>query len=148
MESRKFLPLLMLLIILGLSVTVWFYPPTGDFRVDNPFWNGLSSFCDKAKVASLDSLGDLPSAGKGTALLVVPYERFTEVELAQVRSYVSSGGTLVLSDDYGYGNQVLGGLGLKIRFNGQPLLDPLFDYRNKWLPNTRLYHRPKECRER
>jgi hypothetical protein len=124
----------MLLIVLVLSVIVWFYPPTGDFAVDNPFWNGLSSLGNQAKVVPLDSLGDLPSAGKGTSLLMVPYERFTEVELAQVRSYVSSGGTLVLLDDYGFGNQVLGGLGLDMRFTGQPLLDPLFDYRNKWLP--------------
>lgn len=134
MESRKVLFLLMLLILLVLSVIVWFYPPTGDFRVDNPFWNGLSSLGNQAKVVPLDSLGDLPSSGKGTSLLMVPYERFTEVELAQVRSYVSSGGTLVLLDDYGFGNQVLGGLGLDTRFTGQPLLDPLFDYRNKWLP--------------
>lgn len=134
MQSRKVLPVLMLLIVLVLSAIVWFYPPTGDFRVDNPFWNGLSSLSNQAKVVPLNSLGDLPSAGKGTALLVVPYEQFSEAELAQVRSYVSSGGTLVLLDDYGFGNQVLSSLDLNIRFTGQPLLDPLFDYRNKWLP--------------
>jgi len=133
-ESRKVLPALMLLIVLVLSAIVWFYPPTGDFRVDNPFWNGLSSLNEQAKVVPLNSLGDLPSTSKGTALLLVPYEQFTEAELTQVRSYVSSGGTLVLLDDYGFGNQVLSSLDLNMRFTGQPLLDPLFDYRNKWLP--------------
>ncbi len=64
----------------------------------------------------------------------MPYEQFSEAELTQVRSYVSSGGTLVLLDDYGFGNQVLSSLDLNMRFTGQPLLDPLFDYRNKWLP--------------
>ena len=134
MQSRKVLPALMLLIVLALSAIVWFYPPTGDFRVDNPFWNGLSSLSDQAKVVPLNSLGNLPSTGKGTALLLVPYEQFSEAELTQIRSYVSSGGTLVLLDDYGFGNQVLSSLGLNMRFTGQPLLDPLFDYRNKWLP--------------
>jgi hypothetical protein len=133
-ESRKVLPALILLMVLALSAIVWFYPPTGDFRVDNPFWNGLSSLSDQEKVAPLKSLGDLPSNGKGTALLLVPYEQFSEAELTQIRSYVSSGGTLVLLDDYGFGNQVLSSLGLNMRFTGQPLLDPLFDYRNKWLP--------------
>ena len=134
MESRKVLPVLTLIIVLVLSAIIWFYPPTGDFRVDNPFWNGLSSLSDQAKVVPLNSIGDLPSTGKGTTLLVVPYEQFSKFELAQVRSYVSSGGTLVLLDDYGFGNQVLSSLNLNMRFTGQPLLDPLFDYRNKWLP--------------
>ncbi len=134
MQSRKILPALILIIVLVLSVIVWFYPPTGDFRVDNPSWNGLSSLRDQAKVITLKSLGDLPSVGKGTALIEVPYEQFSEADLAQLRSYVSSGGTLVLLDDYGFGNQVLNSLGLNMRFTGQPLLDPLFDYRNKWLP--------------
>jgi hypothetical protein len=134
MQSRKILPALILLIVLALSAIVWFYPPTGDFRVDNPFWNGLSTLDSQAKIVSLNSFSDLPSSGKGTVLLEVPYEQFSGAELAQVRSYVSSGGTLVLLDDYGYGNQVLSSLNLNIRFTGQPLLDPLFDYRNKWLP--------------
>jgi hypothetical protein len=133
-ESSKFFALMMLLVVLALLVIVWFYPPTGDFRVDNPFWNGLSTFDNQPQVVSLSSLGYLPSSGKETALLIVPYVQLSEVELSQVRNYVSSGGILVLSDDYGFGNQVLDGLGLNMRFSGQPLLDPLFDYRNKWLP--------------
>ena len=134
MQSRKVLPVLMLLIVLVLSAIVWFYPPTGDFRVDNPFWNGLSSLSDQTKIVPVDSLGNLPSSGKGTALLLVPYEQLTTTELAQLRSYVSSGGTLVILDDYGFGNQILTSLGLNMKFTGQPLLDPLFDYRNEWLP--------------
>ena len=134
MEARKVLPALILLIVLLLSAIVWFYPPTGDFRADNPFWNGLSSLSEQAKIVPLNSLGDLPSDDKGTTLLLVPYEQFSEAELSQVRSYVSSGGTLVLLDDYGFGNQVLSSLAVNLRFSGQPLLDPLFDYRNKWLP--------------
>ncbi len=134
MESRKVLPALMLFIILLLSAIVWFYPPTEDFRVNNPFWNGLSSLNAQANVVPLNSLGDLQSADKRTTLLLVPYVQFSDVELAQVRCYVSSGGTLVLLDDYGFGNQVLCSLDVNMRFTGQPLLDPLFHYRNKWLP--------------
>jgi len=133
-KARKVLPLLMLVIVLALSAIVWFYPPTGNFSVDNPFWNGLSAYSSVAKVVPLDSYVNLPSSGKGTALIVIPYEQFTENELAQLKSYVLSGGTLVLMDNYGFGNQVLGGLGLGMRFTGQPLLDPLFDYRNEWFP--------------
>jgi hypothetical protein len=134
MESRKLLLALILLIVLALSMIVWFYPPTGDFRTDNPFWNGLSSLSEQTEVTTLSSLSNLPSPSKGTSLLIVPYEQFTESDLSAIKNYVTSGGTLVLLDDYGFGNQVLTSLGSDMRFNGQPLIDPLFDYHSKYLP--------------
>lgn len=134
METRKALPLMILVIVLALAAIVWFYPPTGDFSVENPSWNGISTYSNLAKATSLSSLTDLPSTAKGTALILVPYEPFSQSEIAQLQAYVSNGGTLVLMDDYGYGNQVLGGLGLNMRFSRQTLLDPLYDYRNERLP--------------
>lgn len=134
MEPRKLLPLLTLVIVLLLSAIIGFYPPTGDFRVDNPFWNGLQTLGNQANVTSLNSLNDLPTTAKGTSLIIVPYTQFSQVELSQIKDYVSGGGTLMLLDDYGYGNQVLDNLGLTMQFSGKPLLDPLFDYQNKQLP--------------
>lgn len=133
-KTNKILPTLALLIIIVLSAVIWFYPPTGDFRVDNPFWNGMSVLNSQAEVVPLDSFSNLPASGSGTTLILVPYEQFSDTELSQLRIYVSSGGTLVLLDDYGYGNQVLAGLGLSMRFIGKPLVDPLFDYKNGQLP--------------
>jgi hypothetical protein len=134
MESRKVLPALILIIVLVSCAIIWFYPPTGDFRVDNPAWNGYSELSKNTGALALASLSDLPSSGDGTALVLVPYEQFTTIELSEINNYVSSGGTLVLLDDYGYGDQVLGNLGLNARFSGQTLLDPLFNYKNKWFP--------------
>ncbi len=134
METRKLLPLLALVLSLALAATVWYYPPTGDFRTDNPFWNGLSTLSQQPRVQPLDSLRNLPANPRGTALVMVPYIPLTESELTQIKSYIENGGTLVLLDDYGYGNQTLTSLGTDMSFTGKPLLDPLFDYHNKWLP--------------
>lgn len=134
MKALKTLSLLMLASVVSFSVVIWFYPPTGNFTVNNPFWNGLSEYSKQAKIVPLSSYSNLPSPPKGTTLIVIPYEQFTDSELAQLKGYVSNGGTLVLMDDYGYGNQVLDGLGVNIRFTGQPLLDPLYNYKNEWLP--------------
>lgn len=134
MEPRKLLPALMLAVMLSLTVLIWFYPPTGDFKADNPFWNGLTTFTAQFKVSPIVSFNSLPPNANGTMLISIPYEQFTESELEKLRDYVSLGGTLTVLDDYGYGNQILNHLGLNVRFTGKPLLDPLFNYKNKWFP--------------
>lgn len=134
MSSNKTFLALILIILLSLTVAVWFYPPNGDFRVENPFWNGLSVLTDQTLAVPVSSISDLPESGAGTVLFMVPYLQYSFEELNQIRSYVSTGGTLILADDYGYGNQILDSFGLNVEFSGEALLDPLFNYRGKWLP--------------
>jgi hypothetical protein len=136
LQPRKVLPVLILIILLMSCAIVWLCPPSGNYRVDNPAWNGYSELSKKTGALSLSTFSDLPSTGEGTALILVAYEQFTEQELTLLRNYVGSGGTLALLDDYGYGNQVLGGLELDAQFSGQTLLDPLFNYKNQWFPTT------------
>ena len=134
MDPRKTLPILALLIVLALTALIWFYPPNGDFRIDNPFWNGLSTFTTDFKVSIITSFDSLPPPSKQTVLIEIPYTQFTETDLNKLSQYVSAGGTLIVLDDYGDGNQILNGLGLDMRFTDKPLLDPLFNYKNEWLP--------------
>jgi hypothetical protein len=137
MKQHKLLLILTLAVMLLLVAIIWFYPPTGDFRTANPFWNGLATFTIQFKASELTSLESLPKTlRKETVLIIIPYEQFTETELEQLRNYTSTGGTLIILDDYGYGNQILSYLGLEMRFSGKPLLDPLFSYKNKWLPKA------------
>jgi hypothetical protein len=70
----------------------------------------------------------------GATLILIPYIHLTQPELNEVSRFIAGGGTLVLADDYGYGNQVLSHLGIEARFSGQALLDPLFNYKNEQLP--------------
>jgi hypothetical protein len=127
-----------LALALGISVllatVMWFYPSSEDFRVDNPFWNGGKGVAAHFEGVPLRSLEDLPGEAEGTVLVEVPYTAYTEAELAAIESYVWGGGTIILADDYGYGNEVLDHLGLDARFAREPLLDPLFNYRNEWFP--------------
>jgi hypothetical protein len=133
-KTAKLLLVISLIIVLSLASLVWFFPSNGDFRVENPFWNGLSSLSSKSNAIAINSFSDLPADAVGTSFFLVPYEPLSSVEFSELESYVSSGGTLVVLDDYGFGNQVLDGLGLSLRFACKPLLDPLFDYKDKWLP--------------
>ena len=139
METRKLLPILALLITLSMTALIWFYPANGDFRTSNPFWNGLATFAVDSKVSVITSFDNLPSPSKEAVLIIIPYMQFTETELDKLSQYVSGGGTLIVLDDYGYGNQILNRLGLNMRFTGKPLLDPLFNYKSKWLPRITAF---------
>ncbi len=134
MELRRFLVILSIVLVLILTIVVWFFPSNEDFRTDNPFWNGTRDIISSDSATPLESLSDLPSSPRGSTLILIPYLEFTPAELGELNSFVTKGGTLVLADDYGYGNQILEYLELEVRFSGQILLDPLFNYKNKWLP--------------
>jgi hypothetical protein len=111
-------------------------PLDDDFRVENTFWNGSSKLGSHQALTPLETLDDLPAVPEGATLILIPYIRLTSSELEDVGRFVAGGGTLVLADDYGYGNQVLSYLGMEARFSGEALLDPLFSYKNEQLPRV------------
>ncbi len=134
MELRRFVVILTIALALILAIIVWFFPSNEDFRAENPFWNGTKDISASYPASPLASLSDLPPSPQGSTLILIPYLDFTPAELEELNSFVTQGGTLVLADDYGFGNQILEYLGLKARFSGQTLLDPLCCYKNKWFP--------------
>ncbi|MFC1966913.1 DUF4350 domain-containing protein [Chloroflexota bacterium] len=122
-------------IILVISLLcIWFYPSVQDFMASNKMWNGIKNFCDAFDADNIDSLDDLPVLPEKTTLVAIPYLEYSDEELLKMKRFVNDGGTLLLIDDYGYGNNVLAYLGMNIRFSNKPLLDPLFCYRNQWMP--------------
>ena len=138
MNLHKFLVILTIALVIILTIAVWFFPSDEDFRTENPFWNGTKNISSSYPVSPLQSLSDLPSSPQGSTLILIPYLNFTPAELEELNSFVTQGGILILADDYGYGNQILKYLGFKVRFSGQPLLDPLSNHKNKWFP--RIFH--------
>ncbi|MFQ5873133.1 MAG: DUF4350 domain-containing protein [Dehalococcoidia bacterium] len=130
----RFLALVLIAIGALVAVAVWYFPATADFRSRNPFWNGLEAFGNRFQARPLSSLADLPPEPQGTLLVVIPYVQPSTEDVGRLKAYVERGGTLVLADDFGFGTGVLEGLGLPVRFSRAPLLDPLFNYRDKWFP--------------
>lgn len=134
MSLRKFLAMLTVAMVITLAVVTWLVPTNEDFRTDNPYWNGTREVTFSHSFSPLETLSDLPSSPKESTLILIPYLQFSPTELETVRNFTIQGGTLILADDYGYGNQVLAYLGFRTRFSGQPLLDPLINYKTEWFP--------------
>jgi len=134
MTLRKFLVAITVAVLVLLCAVVWLFPPNDDFSTDNPHWNGTSSLHSIIPVTPLQSLSKLPISPKGSTLILIPCLPFDSVELVQLNSFVTSGGTVVLADDYGNGNQVLQYLGLTARFSGDMLLDAFSNYKSQAFP--------------
>lgn len=124
-------------IILIISlICIWFYPSIQDLAAANNAWNGTKKTISELDAESITSLDDLPGAPQNTALIAVPKKGYGDAEMAQLQRFVENGGRLVLMDDYGYGNRILAHLGVEITFAEQPLLDPLFCYKNQQMPRS------------
>jgi len=133
-KLHKFLLMLTKVLVITMTIVVWFFPSNDDFRTINPFWTGTKDLSYNYPVSPIESLSDLPSSPHGSILILIPYIQFSPNELESISSFVTTGGTIILADDYGYGNQITEYLGLRARFSGQPLLDPLVNYKNRWFP--------------
>jgi len=124
-------------IVLVISLfCIWFYPSVQDFMASNIMWNGLRSFNSEFGADNIDSLDDLPELPDKAVLVAIPYLDYSDEELSKIKRFVDNGGTLLLMDDYGYGNSVLTYLGVSARFTNKPLLDPLFCYKNPSIPRV------------
>lgn len=126
--------------LLFVSVVVYFASSSSilgnpdDFSPTNTAWNGFSTFVSLEHPAILQNLTALPVDGSGSVLLENgPSNAYTPAEARSVSSFVTTGGTLIVADDYGIANSLLSGMGLSSRFTGSLLTDPLYNFRNSFL---------------
>ena len=113
--------------VFAITVTLY-YPPVADMVVGNPYWNGLSEMYDEIEPIQVEDIEDywFIDASNSTLFIIGPSRDFRVEGIEAVREFLESGGTVVLADDFGTGNQLLEGLGLETRFSGELLVDPLF----------------------
>jgi hypothetical protein len=116
------------LLVAGVVAVGSVYPALDDLWVENPGWNGLSSFYNLTDPVRVRDLGELAGYDpvRCTLFLVGPSRGFTESDVEDIRGFLDMGGRVVLLDDFGSGNELLSGLGLETRFNGGVLRDGVF----------------------
>lgn len=134
MRLMKFFPLIFAVILVASLVSVWLVPSIQDFMAGNTMWNGVSDFLQSSGAHNIDSSEYSHESPENSALIVIPYTTYNEEEISSLKSFLHNGGTVLLIDDFGFGNTILEKLGFDARFSGKALLDPLFCYKNYWLP--------------
>jgi hypothetical protein len=133
MRNTTLIAIVLAIVLCASWLGIVFYPSHADFMRSNPSWNGLKDFSHKTHADMATSLSKVET-GPERVLLTIPYLQYNDNDLQKITGFVQGGGTLLVLDDYGYGNQILEGLGLDMRFDGKPMLDPYLCYRNQKLP--------------
>jgi hypothetical protein len=117
-------------------ICVSLFPSVQSFMRYNTLWNGLRHSLNAINASTIDSSQDISQIGTNNVLVCIPYLQYTDNDLVHLKNYVDRGGTLMIMDDFGYGNEILSYLGIDCRFSGAPLLDPLYCYKNQWFPEV------------
>jgi len=127
--------MIVIAIVIAVSLAaVWFYPSFTGYMTNNAMWNGIKAFAKEFKAEDVDSLDNLGDKTGYNVLISIPYLPFSESDLSNIRQFVNNGNTLILMDDFGYGNSILEHLDTQIRFDQNIVLDPLFCYKNAYFP--------------
>lgn len=96
----------------------------GEFSRYNPSWNGTSTYfsaLDERGAVAVRDPAALAGYANATLLIVAPGRAPTADEAAAYRAFVQSGNTLVLADDFGAGNALLGAVGSTMRLDQRNL---------------------------
>mgnify|MGYP001626361160 FL=1 len=125
------LPLALTAITLVILTSI--YPLSDDFRLENPYWNGMESLSNRSLPVSMSDVPALDPRNY-TVLIIGPSTPFTSAEIDEVKMFLSKGGRVVLADEFGTGNQLLEAIGAPLRLNGSLLLDPLLNLGVPQLP--------------
>lgn len=126
--------------LLAVMVFVWAHPNDRDSSILNRGWNGLSQASESLHASALLSYSDLSEVAQPATLIVIPRLPLEPAALAAVDVFIGEGGTLIVLDDFGYGNDLLAELGVGVRLNGAMLMDPLYCYRDASMPGVELVH--------
>ncbi|MCZ7393557.1 MAG: DUF4350 domain-containing protein [Candidatus Methanoperedens sp.] len=132
--------LLLIASILILIGTFRFSESTADFSTYNPDWNGGMQIriliSEHHRVIAMPVRSDLVSFAPGETAFVIlgPRGNFSEKDIYTIRKFVEAGGLLLLSDDFGSGNELLNRFTTSVSFSNMLLQDDVSFWKNSTFP--------------
>ena len=131
-------------LLLFVPVVIPMLSREADCSVFNRSWNGSSTFYFDYLIdvgidtipgneetylnTTLTSLSSLDVVPAETMILILgPTSSYGGGELEYIKTYLESGGVVILCDDFGTGNEILSSLDVSERFSNQLMLDLAYD---------------------
>lgn len=118
------------LLVMPLTIPVFY--TSADFSVFNTKWNGASNFgrllYEETKIVPVITSYNSFGLGEkeGVLLILGPDVSYSSLEIDEIKKFLENGGTLVLIDDFGTGNDILSGLNLTARFTSLIPIDVFY----------------------
>jgi hypothetical protein len=102
-------------------------PVEDPYSAANTNWNGTSELVKMGfEQMTWSSGGPVPIGSTGMLLIAGPTNAFIQSDINAIKALLSSGGVVLIADNFGSGNQLLQLLGIPIKFDGRVLVDSLF----------------------
>jgi len=134
MKIQSVLIITVLITLVVSLMCISLFPSVQDFMNYNTTWNGVRHSLNALNADAVDSVQNLPAPINNSILITIPYMQYNNSDLEDLKTFVNNGGTLMVMDDYGFGNSILEYLNVDCRFSGAVLLDPFFCYKNQLFP--------------
>ena len=118
--------------LLVMPLTIPMFYTSADFSVFNTKWNGASNFgrllYEETKIVPVITSYNSFGLGEkeGVLLILGPDMSYSSLEIDEIKKFLENGGTLVLIDDFGTGNDILRGLNLTARFTSLIPIDVFY----------------------
>lgn len=138
------LPRLLLVALVGLFCVVLLVvvsSSTAGFSSYNPDWDGTSDFrqltADHSELTVATNVSQYETQEPATTVgfIFAPETAYSERDAAILQQFVSNGGILIVSDNYGSnGNALLNAVGANARFDGRVLQDDRNTFRSPTTP--------------
>ena len=143
-DINKILPAIIFAI---LSATIFilsiiYTPVTRDYSIENNQWNGLSSLVkilnkEYELIILNTSLSTINTDPRETCIIIIsPTINYTSREIDVLKNFLSSGGTIIILEDFGNGNSILRSLRCPLTFTGKPLLDDVLYSKQPLFPTV------------
>jgi hypothetical protein len=116
---------LAVLLVAGTVLLLHLNTDYNDYSRYNPGWNGTSLFfgsLDKDNVVLLDNVNELPGYNNSTLLIIAPAGNYSATEVGYYRDYLERGNIVLIFDDFGSANSLLGPLGTGLHLRNIPLM--------------------------
>jgi hypothetical protein len=114
---------------------------SASFGSYNPDWDGsrslrlLADSEAEATIARSTDAYEQVNASDTTAIILSPQTPYSDVDAAQISSFVDNGGTVVVAGDFGgQTNRLLTAVGVESRIDGRLVRDERFYHRSSALP--------------
>ncbi|EHP88355.1 DUF4350 domain-containing protein [Methanotorris formicicus] len=109
------------------------------YSIFNTDWNGCSKFAkmihDRGEVVPLISPYDSYNIKNGVLFIISPDIHYSSKDVEKIKTFLENGGTVIIADDFGYGNDILEGLNISPKISKRRAED-LFYYKNYSLIET------------